>query len=77
MNPSHLLSPKGVLSPSFWREGINGMRPLGNFGDITLNQLLENIHNYNFSMVLNNTELLVYPTTFLPFSLLYYKLVKS
>ena len=55
----------------------SGMRPLGNFGDITINQLLENIQNYNFSMVLNNTELLIYPITFVPFSLLYYRLVKS
>jgi hypothetical protein len=55
----------------------NGLRPLGNFGDITLNQLFENMQSFNFSMVLNNTELLVYPITFVPFSLVYYKLVKS
>jgi hypothetical protein len=55
----------------------SGMRPLGNFGDITLNQLFEKTQNFNISMVLNNTELLVYPIAFVPFSLLYYKLVKS
>lgn len=56
-----------------------GMRPLGNFGDITLNQLVYNIQNFNFSMVLDNTELLVYPITLLPFSLVLpdYKLVRS
>jgi hypothetical protein len=57
----------------------NGLRPLGSFGVITLNQLFENMQPLRgkFSMVLNNTELLVYPITFVPFSLLYYKLVKS
>jgi hypothetical protein len=49
----------------------------GHFGDITLNQLFDNVQNFNFSMVLNNTELLVYPITFVPFSFLYYRLVKS
>jgi hypothetical protein len=54
-----------------------GMRPLGKFGDITLNQLVDIIQNFNFSMVLDNTELLVYPISLLPFSLIYYKLVRS
>jgi len=54
----------------------NNLKPLGQFGDITLNELILKGQNLDFSFLINNHEILVYPLKLLPAGLVYGTIVR-
>ena len=55
----------------------NRLRPLGDFGDVTLNDLVVNAQNWDYSFFINNHEIILYPLKLVPAGLVYGTLVRS
>jgi len=54
----------------------NNLKPLGQFGDITLNELILKGQNLDFSFLINNQELIVYPLKLIPIGLVYGTIIR-
>jgi len=55
---------------------INNLKPLGQFGDITLNELILKGQNLDFSFLIKNQELVVYPLKLISVGLVYGAVVR-
>lgn len=54
----------------------NNLKPLGQFGDITLNELILKGQNLDFSFLFNNQEFIVYPLKLIPIGIVYGTIVR-
>ena len=54
----------------------NNLKPLGQFGDITLNELILKGQHLDFSFLIQNQELIVYPLKLIPVGLVYGTIIR-
>jgi len=55
---------------------INNLKPLGQFGDITLNELILKGQHLDFSFLIQNQEYIVYPLKLIPVGLVYGTIIR-
>jgi hypothetical protein len=56
--------------------GNQNIKPLGNLGDITLNEITNKILELNYTIIINNLEIILKPLTLIKAGLLYLSIIK-